>query len=128
MTFLILVVLPLVIVFIAGAIALTFGYLREWKIFRQAEESEKTGDLQNAAKQYKRFILARVLDGEKVRMGLARLESVYKRMGVEAKTDELLQAHKVILDIWKSKIPASEKNELHKSAMEGLKIKLDALP
>jgi hypothetical protein len=49
-------------------------------------------------------------------------------MGVEAKTDELLQAHKVILDIWKSKIPASEKNELHKSAMEGLKIKLDALP
>jgi len=120
--------MPVLIFFIACAIALAFGYLREWKILRLAEESEKTGDLQNAAKQYKRLILARVLNEEKVRMGLARLEAIYKRLGVEARTDEVLQAHKTILDLSKSKIPTSEKNDLHKSAMDSLKSQLDALP
>jgi hypothetical protein len=59
---------------------------------------------------------------------LAHLQAVYQKQGSQPKTDEVMEAHKTIVDIWKSKMSGSEKKRLHRAAIDGMKAKLDALP
>ena len=103
-------------------------HVRARKILRQAEEAEKQGDLQNTITHYKKLILAVAANEKEVPMWLARLEAVYQKQGSQPKTDEVMGAHKTIVDIWKSKMSGSEKKRLHKIALDGMKAKLEALP
>jgi hypothetical protein len=61
-------------------------------------------------------------------MWLARLEAVYNKQGIQPKTDAVIEAHKTIVDIWKSKMSGLEKKRLHKTAIEGMAATLEALP
>ena len=117
-----------VIVIILTVVRTAVSSAKARKILRQAEESEKQGDLQNAATHYKRLILAVAANEKEVPMWLARLEAVYKKQGSQPKTDEIMEAHKTIVDIWKSKMSTSEKRRLRKAAIEGMKAKMEALP
>ena len=103
-------------------------HVRARKILRRAEEAEKQGDLQNAITHYKQLILAGAANEKEVPTWLAHLQAVYQKQGSQPKTDEVMEAHKTIVDIWKSKMSGSEKKRLHRAAIDGMKAKLDALP
>jgi hypothetical protein len=128
MVFLLFGGIGLVIVIILTLVRIAISSAKARRILRQAEEAEKQGDLQNAAKHYKDLILAVAANEKEVPVWLARLEAVYEKQGRQMKTDEIMNAHKTIVDIWKSKMSNSEKRRLHRVAIEGMKSKLEALP
>jgi len=128
MHFLVFFVFGLVLLIVMIGIRYAVSSAKARKILHQAEELEKQGNFQDAATHYKKLILAVAANEQEVPMWLGRLNAVYEKMGIQAKTEEVVQTHKTIVDIWKSKMSDSEKRNLNKSAMESLKTQLDALP
>jgi hypothetical protein len=109
-------------------IRISISCTRARKILRQAEDSEKRGDLQNAAARYKSLIFAVAANEQEVPIWLSRLEAVYRKQGRELQTDEILDAHRIIVDIRKSRMSPEEKKRLNKAALEGMKARLEAIP
>lgn len=122
-----LVGIGLIIGIIIIVTRISISCTRARQILRQAEDSEKRGDLQHAAAHYKRLILAVAANEQEVPMWLSRLEAVYRKQGRELKTGEILDAHRIIVDIRKSKMSCEEKKRLNKAAMEGMKARLEAV-
>jgi hypothetical protein len=118
----------LVLVIVIMAIRMAAASAKARKLLQQAEEAERQGDLPGAAAHYKKLALAVAANGKEFPMWLGRLTGIYGKMGVSAPTDGILEAHRAILDIWKSKMSDSEKKRLHRTAMESLRTQLDALP
>jgi ABC-type transport system involved in Fe-S cluster assembly fused permease/ATPase subunit len=128
MEFLIMGGIGLVIVVIATVIRTAISCAGARKLLRQAEAAESVGNLDEALTQYKALLLAVAANKEEVPKWLARIEGVYKKKEVAVDTSDVLAAHKTIADIWDSKMSDGEKNRLHKEALQGMKVKLDALP
>ena len=128
MDFLFIYGIGAVIVIVITVIRVGMATSKARGILRQAEAAEGRGDLPAAARYYKDLILAVAANEKEVPVWLERLRGVYEKMSVKANTDEVFQAHRVIVDIWKSKMGDSEKRSMHRSAMEGLRSALSLLP
>jgi hypothetical protein len=94
----------------------------------QAEAAESAGNLDEAVTQYQALLHALAANKEQFPQFLERLEGVYKKKEVPVDTSDVLSVHKTIVDIWDSKMTGREKNRLYKEALQGMKVKLDALP
>lgn len=128
MEFLIMSGIGMVILIIIVVIKTAVSCAGARKLLRQAESAESAGNLDEAVTQYKALLLAVAANKEEVPQWLSRLEGVYKKKQIDVDTSAVLAAHKTIADIWDSKMSDGEKNRLHKEALQGMKVKLDALP
>lgn len=109
------------------------GHLKEKleKLFADAEKSITHGDFPSAANQYKAIILEYAVLKSNQPVLLDRLCSIYQEMGIQVEQvgiDTIRQTQKTIVDISNSGMSDSEKENLHRSAMDSLRAQLDALP